>query len=253
MKIALEMHFEGDHFLKDEYCHFDSNHKRVREFITLTASVYHPLLRKQLVPATLNCKHEDSNYIAEFWRKFNEAFQKVNKTEKKLWPCGWVTDTASANFNSLVIVYGEDICSRVKGCEFRFKQSVEQISRTLGQKREKFKNLALNMLTSLTPEAYSHAIDVLKISSKDNADNVKHWTEWWDARKENIFLAFTSFDAPQSNQAEAVLAGWKNQDKMGISLLERCYFYIRGSILLPISLSSLEKGGHELSVTISVT
>ena len=44
MKLALEMDFEGDHFLKDEYCHFDGNHKRVRQFVMLTASVYHPLL-----------------------------------------------------------------------------------------------------------------------------------------------------------------------------------------------------------------
>ena len=44
MKIALEMYFEGDHFLKDEYYHIDGNHKRVREFVTLTASVYRPLL-----------------------------------------------------------------------------------------------------------------------------------------------------------------------------------------------------------------
>ena len=83
IKTALEIDFKGDHFLKDEYCHFDGNHKRVREFVTLTASVYHPLLRKQLVLATMNCKHEDSNYVAEFWRKFNKAFRKVNKTEKK--------------------------------------------------------------------------------------------------------------------------------------------------------------------------
>ena len=43
MKLALEIDFEGDHFLKDEYCHSDGNHKRVRESVTLTASVYHPL------------------------------------------------------------------------------------------------------------------------------------------------------------------------------------------------------------------
>ena len=44
MKLALEMDFDGDHFLKDEYCHFDGNHRRVREIVTLTASVYHPPL-----------------------------------------------------------------------------------------------------------------------------------------------------------------------------------------------------------------
>ena len=66
MKLALEMDFEGDHFLKDEYFHSDGNHKRVRESVTLTATFCHPLLRKQLVLATMNCKHDDSNYVAEF-------------------------------------------------------------------------------------------------------------------------------------------------------------------------------------------
>lgn len=112
------------------------------------------------------------------------------------------------------------------------------------------------MVTSSTPEAYSHDIDVLKIFSKDNADNVKHWIEWSDARKENIFQALTSLSAPQSNQAEAVHAGWKNRDKMGVSLLKCCYFCIGDSILLAINFSSLEKGGHErgfrpLEVTIT--
>ena len=97
------------------------------------------------------------------------------------------------------------------------------------------------MVTSSTPEAYSHDIDVLKIFSKDNADNVKHWIEWLDARKENIFQALTSLSAPQSNQAEAVHAGWKNRDTMGVSSLECCYFDIRDSILLAISFSSLKK------------
>ena len=97
------------------------------------------------------------------------------------------------------------------------------------------------MVTSSTPEAYSHDIDVLKIFSKDNADNVKHWIEWLDAWKENIFQALTSLSAPQSNQAEAVHARWKNRDTMGVSSLECCYFDIRDSILLAISFSSLKK------------
>ena len=66
MKIACSMDTDGDHFMHEEYCHFDGNHKRVKAFVTLTASVYHPLLRKQVILATMNCKHEDSKYVAEF-------------------------------------------------------------------------------------------------------------------------------------------------------------------------------------------
>lgn len=81
---------------------------------------------------------------------------------------------ASTNFNGLATIYREDIISRTKGCDFHFKQSIQRISRTLGQKREEFKSLALYVLISSTSEAYSHAINILKVSSKDNADDVKH-------------------------------------------------------------------------------
>ena len=46
MKIALEMDEEGDHFMHNEYCHSYGNHRRVKTFVTLTASVYHLLLKK---------------------------------------------------------------------------------------------------------------------------------------------------------------------------------------------------------------
>ena len=81
--------------------------------------------------------------------------------------------------------------------------------------------------------------------SKDDAYNVKHWIEWWDTHKRNIFWTFHSFDTPQSNQPKAFHGGWKNEDKMGVSLLECCYFHIRESILLVISFSTLEKGGRK--------
>ena len=38
MVIAGNMDVDGDSYLKEEYCFFDGNHKRVRDFVTLTAS-----------------------------------------------------------------------------------------------------------------------------------------------------------------------------------------------------------------------
>ena len=46
MKIACSMDTDGDHFMHEEYGHFDGNHKRVKAFVTLIVSVYHPLLQK---------------------------------------------------------------------------------------------------------------------------------------------------------------------------------------------------------------
>ena len=77
MKFASEMNCCDDHFLHDEYCFFDGNHKRVRDYVTLTARFYHPLLQKQVVLATMRCKHENENIIGIFWRQFNEAYKQV--------------------------------------------------------------------------------------------------------------------------------------------------------------------------------
>ena len=79
MKTALEMDFESDHFLKDEHSYFDGNHKRVREFVILTANVHHPLLRKQLVLAAMNCKHEDSNYIPSSSENLMRQYLRLSK------------------------------------------------------------------------------------------------------------------------------------------------------------------------------
>ena len=68
MEIARAMDREGEHFMRDEYCYFDGKVKRCRNFVTLTASTYHPLLRKQVVLAVMEAEKEDSENIELFWR-----------------------------------------------------------------------------------------------------------------------------------------------------------------------------------------
>ena len=53
IKLAMKMDYTESHFLGEEYCCFDGNHKRAKDYVTLTPSVYHPLLRKQVVLATM--------------------------------------------------------------------------------------------------------------------------------------------------------------------------------------------------------
>ena len=56
IKMALNMDKKGDHFLSKEFCFFDGKRKRC----SLTASEYHPLLRKQLPLATMGAVTEDT-------------------------------------------------------------------------------------------------------------------------------------------------------------------------------------------------
>ena len=188
----------------------------------------------------MNCKHEDSNYVAKFWRTFNEAFKKANGTEKRFSPTGWLSDMASANFNRLSTIYGEDVLEKVKSCEFHFKQAVERKIRGFGGDKDQFKKLAYGLLYATTPEVYENSLQLFEEFATDA--KLKDWIQWWDVRKEKIFHAFTRFDAPQSNLAEVLHAGWKHRDKMGVSLLECCYFDLRDSILLAINHDSVRDG-----------
>ena len=71
------------------HCFFDGNRKRVKHYVTLTASAYHPLLCKQVALATSQCKQEDQENIKIFWQVFNEAYKEVNNdVNEKFHPTG---------------------------------------------------------------------------------------------------------------------------------------------------------------------
>ena len=63
----------------------------------------------------------------------------------------------TANFNGLQRIYGEDVLQKIKGCEFHYRQSVIKHCHIFGNQRELFKSLAIDMLVSGTPEAYTNA------------------------------------------------------------------------------------------------
>ena len=79
------------------YVYFDGHHKRVKGYCTLTASTYHPLLKKQVPLAILECKHVDTKNIEVLWRLFNKAYQNEFPDEK-FNPLG-LTDNAPAGKN----------------------------------------------------------------------------------------------------------------------------------------------------------
>ena len=40
MKIAANLNNDGTHFMAEEFCNFDRNHKRTPNFVTMTACIY---------------------------------------------------------------------------------------------------------------------------------------------------------------------------------------------------------------------
>ena len=72
MKIAGDMNVEGDDSLSG-VLFFDGNHNRVCGYATLTASMHNPLLQRQIILTTMQCKHENKKFVEIFWRVLNKT------------------------------------------------------------------------------------------------------------------------------------------------------------------------------------
>ena len=111
----------------------------------MTTSVYQLLLKKKIVLATMNCKHGDSNYVANFLTTLNEAFKKAKGKEKRFCSTSWLSDIVSANFNGLSTIYGGDVLKKVKSSEFYFEPAVEQKIRGFEGEKDQLKKLAYGL------------------------------------------------------------------------------------------------------------
>lgn len=81
-RMALNMNRAGDHFLNEEFCFFDGKRKRCRGFVTLTASVYHPLLRKQITLTIMECESENTLNVTLFWTCLMKCLKSCLKTKE---------------------------------------------------------------------------------------------------------------------------------------------------------------------------
>ena len=63
--------------LQQEFCYFDGKVKQCRNYITLTASTYHPLLKRQIPLAIMETERQNSENIELLWTLFNEACKTV--------------------------------------------------------------------------------------------------------------------------------------------------------------------------------
>jgi hypothetical protein len=242
-KIAINMNKDKEHFLSQEFCFFDGKHKRAKGYVTLTASVYHPLLRRQIPLATMDAEAEDSRNVTLFWELFNEVIQKVTGGEVRCFnPVGWCTDMAGSNLSAIQNVFGEEAIHRIKTCEFHFKESVNRRSRFFsGVKVNTFKELAVQLLECVTPECYENTKEKLKAFIEREGNKLADWLEWWDLRKGFVFRAFAPF-GPRMNQAESVHGGWAKKDPANMTLLKVAEADVRESKILDVEYEGLKTG-----------
>ena len=245
-EIALNMDKDGNNILNEEYCFFDGKHKRCKGFITLTASMYHPLLRKQIALATMDTESENTETVSLFWSLFNEVLRKVSGNNlKKFNAIGWCTDMAGANMAGIVDVFGDDSKQRIKSCEFHFKDHRNKMSKKLDpESSEVFMTLCNSLLESTTSSAYDDAKCKMDdfVKEKEERKFLASRISWWNDRRGFIFRAFAPKAAPQMNQAEVIHAGWAHRDLPNLSLLDACQADVRDAVTLDVEITAYKHG-----------
>lgn len=238
----------GEHFLKEEYCFFDGKFKRCRDFVTLTASVYHPLLNRQIPYAVMETE-ENSENIALFWPLFNEGLRKVSGDNNTVFNLlGWYM--ARANMNGLRQVFGDNALSHIKSREFHFKESKNRMARKLGQEAGKpFKDLCENLLTCNLKETYLEVKTSSEefINERPERQFLSSWLSWWDNRT-FIFGEFPATHGPWMNQARVIYGGWAHKDRSKLSLLDTAHTDTKDSVLLAVELMSINQGTSKVEL-----
>ena len=144
-KIAINMDKDKEHFLAQEFRFFDGKHKRAKGYMTLTASVYHPLLRQQIPLAMMEAVSENTENVTLFWELFNEVLGKVSSGTTMMFnPIGWCTDMAGSDLSAIHKVFGDSGVNSIKTCEFHFKETEDLRCRKLSKDKVKqFKDMTI--------------------------------------------------------------------------------------------------------------
>ena len=61
LEIAKNMTRGENHYLRNAFAYFDGNEKRTKRMTVLILSMCHPLLRKQIILATVGCECENKD------------------------------------------------------------------------------------------------------------------------------------------------------------------------------------------------
>ena len=185
-KFALNMTEDENHILSREFCCFDGKVNRCKRLVRLTASVYHPFLRKQVILASTECESESTENVALFWSLFNEMLSKETGVQGFMFNGrGWCSDMAGSNLQGIKQVFANDSLQKVKGCEFYFKQCRNRHARTMRSEEttQKFTKLCDALLSTATsPAFYSAKEDLTKFidQAPEEREHLITWIKWWD-------------------------------------------------------------------------
>lgn len=213
LNIALNMHQSKDHFMREEYCYFDGTHGRCHGLKTLTLWTYHPLLRKIVKLATMDCERENQECITLFWKLWNDALSEISADPAyKFDPKGWCVDEAGANWSAIEVVFGSEALSKCKSCEFHYKDCRNRHRRSLStqEEKDKFTELTDRLLYATTTVSYQKImIEILNFIDEVGRPNLKSWVNWWHDRRGHIFRSWRpANNPPNTNLAEVGHSSW---------------------------------------------
>ncbi|CAC5378629.1 unnamed protein product [Mytilus coruscus] len=202
----------GTHQLSHSYFHVDAKADRCKQFMTITGSTFHPLL-KQLVPlAIMECPSENKQFLSVFFSNLKEAIKEKFEDEE-FDPTGIICDEASCNWQAMQEIFGRDLVERSKSCDFHYKQ---RINRTKG-----------------------------KITSGD--DDKEIFKTWWNKRRAHWCYAFRpDHFAPGANLAEVTNARFFHRGSVNLSLIAAALDDVVDSLIFE---KRYKKIGENIKVT----
>lgn len=218
---------DKEHFLSSEYSHVDGKWNRCKDFPTLTLSVYHPVLRKQLPLFIMECEGKSAECYTKFFEFINETISKVTQGDEVFNPLAGFMAEAGGLQVGLRRVYGDSALEKIKTCEFHFLQCANrQRARLHSDKlKELFTCVTRTLVQAQTSSAYHDAVQELKDfiakkPAKDQRGFLITWLQWWDDRRSHVFPAFARKNAPATNLAEVIHSKWKTTAGVHLSLVD---------------------------------
>lgn len=204
-KILLDMDQDGpENALQLEECYFDGAHKRCFGFKTLGLFVYHPGMRRLLRIASMEVRSETTENVHWFWKILNKVLSEVNGKPTQFNPKAIMVDEAQANYTGVEQVFGWDFRrEKVISCQQHYKSNVNLVARQISYTyQHAFKDICFRMCNCATVAEYN--------TLKSDLDkyvamfpNIRHWVDWWDARKYHVFPAFRRFGYSRVTLAES--------------------------------------------------
>ena len=153
----------------------------------LTLSMCHPLLRKKIILATVDCECENKDNCELFWLTWNDAL--ADSQAGLTFDSAEITlDERGCNWNALKEVYDKDFITRCNSCEFHFTQSVKKrLKDTVfsGDKStDRFRSLSKRMLEAQTEVQLEEVRTELRafIDEKEKRQPLSNWLAWWVIR-----------------------------------------------------------------------